>query len=82
MKKISFKDIDEKLTDYTAETISKIRVTKEAQEGLSAFLEKESQPGEKMLPKKVNIYEVGARDGLQNEKIKLSLEKELNLLIF
>ena len=40
LKKISLKDIDEKLTDYTAETISKIRVTKEAQEGLSAFLEK------------------------------------------
>ena len=40
LKKISLKDIDEKLTNYTAETISKIRVTKEAQEGLSAFLEK------------------------------------------
>ena len=33
-----------------------------------------------MIPKKVNIYEVGARDGLQNEKIKLSLEKRIKFI--
>ena len=40
LKKVSFKEIDSLLIDKTSETISKIRVTKEAQEGLSAFLEK------------------------------------------
>ena len=33
-----------------------------------------------MIPKKVNIYEVGARDGLQNEKFKLSLEKRIKFI--
>lgn len=40
IKEVSFKKIDTMLINKTAETISKIRVTKEAQEGLSAFLEK------------------------------------------
>ena len=32
-----------------------------------------------MFPKNVNINEVGARDGLQNEKINISLEAKVNL---
>ena len=40
LKEVSFKKIDTMLINKTSETISKIRVTKEAQEGLSAFLEK------------------------------------------
>ena len=40
LKKINYRKIDNQLINETAETISKIRVSKEAQEGLEAFLEK------------------------------------------
>ncbi len=40
LKKIYSKEINNSLINQTAETISKIRITKEAQEGLAAFLEK------------------------------------------
>ena len=40
LKEVCFKEINTLLIEKTSETISKIRVTKEAQEGLSAFLEK------------------------------------------
>ena len=37
---IKSKDINEKLINFTADTISDIRVSREGQEGLNAFLEK------------------------------------------
>ncbi len=40
LKKIHLRKINKSLSNLTAETISKVRVTKEAQEGLAAFLEK------------------------------------------
>ena len=40
LKEIYLKKINDSLIDQTAETISRIRITKEAQEGLGAFLEK------------------------------------------
>ena len=40
LKKIHLKQINNSLINETAETISRIRITKEAQEGLTAFLEK------------------------------------------
>ena len=40
LKNINYRKIENKLINETAETISKIRVSKEAQEGLEAFLEK------------------------------------------
>ncbi len=42
LKKIYLNKINDSLIDHTAETISRIRTTKEAQEGLGAFLEKRS----------------------------------------
>ena len=40
LNKINYKNIKRNLTNETAETISKIRISKEAQEGLEAFLQK------------------------------------------
>ena len=40
LKKIYYKEIDNIVINQTTDTISKIRITREAQEGLSAFLEK------------------------------------------
>ena len=33
-----------------------------------------------MLPKYININEVGARDGLQNEKINIPLQKKVEFI--
>ena len=40
LKNINYRKIENQLINETAETISKIRVSREAQEGLEAFLEK------------------------------------------
>ena len=40
LKKINYKKINKELVNNTADMISKIRVSKEAQEGLEAFLQK------------------------------------------
>ena len=33
-----------------------------------------------MIPKNVKIYEVGPRDGLQNEKINISIEDKIKFI--
>ena len=33
-----------------------------------------------MIPKNISIYEVGPRDGLQNEKINISLENKIKFI--
>ena len=40
LQKINYRQFNNKLINLTAENISKIRVSEEAQEGLNAFLEK------------------------------------------
>ena len=32
-----------------------------------------------MIPKKVKLYEVGPRDGFQNEKINISIEDKIKI---
>ena len=41
---------------------------------------KESLNGKIMLPKNVNINEVGPRDGLQNETINISIEEKVKFI--
>ena len=81
LKKIFQKEINAKLINDTATTISKIRVTEEAQKVYVHFLIKKKLRGAiKMIPKNISIYEVGPRDGLQNEKINISLENKIKFI--